>query len=54
MINADTIPYFKGTYQYVNKLDKDGKRIKIKMQTGDKKYGQYKQGVLHDKIRIKN
>lgn len=52
-INADTLEFKKGTYEYNNILDKDGKYIRIEMLTGDKKYGQYKQGILTDKIRVK-
>ena len=53
LINADTLKYKKGTYEYKNKLDKDGKIIKIKMLSGDKRYGKYKQGTLYDKVRVK-
>jgi hypothetical protein len=53
MVNVDTLKYINGTYEYKNILDKDGKRIKIEMLTGDKKYGRYKQGTLYDKIPIK-
>ncbi|WP_109098382.1 hypothetical protein [Aquimarina sp. AU58] len=54
MINADTLEFKNGTYEYKNVLDKDEKIIKIKMLTGNKKYGEYKQGILYDKIQVKN
>ncbi|WP_082994892.1 hypothetical protein [Aquimarina megaterium] len=54
MINADTLEFKNGTYEYKNVLDKDEKIIKIKMLTGNKNYGEYKQGILYDKIQVKN
>lgn len=53
MINPDTIDYESGRYQYKSELYKNGQLIKIKMQTGDKRHGNYKQGTLYDKIRVK-
>jgi len=52
MVNPDTIKFESGKYQYKSKLNKNGQLVKIKMQTGDKKYGNYKQGNLYDKIRV--
>lgn len=54
MTNMDTIRFKNGAYEYQSKIIEDNKRIKIKMQTGDKNYGNYMQGTLYDVIPIKN